>query len=180
MQVMSSVRFVFAVLCIALALLAHGKAYAQTVSEDRLKAALIYNFIMFTEWPASISNERKTLTICVSPDTLLMESLRPLEVRTLRNSAIRILPLQAPADYAPCAVLLIEERQRGDIARIRNELNRKSVLTILIGEDTEQNGAMIAISTSNGRMAFDVNTAVAQDAQLTFSSKLLRLARKVR
>jgi hypothetical protein len=180
MRAMPSPRFLAVAACLALPLvLGSADARAQAVNESKLKVALIYNFIMFTEWPGQMLNEKSKLSVCVAKESELINGLQQLETRSIRNRPLQILPLTAATDYAQCAVLVIDAADRSRLQQIRKKIDRKSVLTILDGEDTNNDGAIIAMSPANGRMVFDVNSSVAQDVQLTISSKLLRLARKV-
>lgn len=180
MHAMASIRFLAIFACLAMPLvLGSSNASAQGVNESKLKVALIYNFIMFTEWPGQALNEKSKLSICASKEGELINDLLQLESRSIRNRPLQILPLTGSTDYAQCAVLVIDAADRNHIQQIRKKIDRKNVLTILDGEDTNNDGAIIAMSSANGRMVFDVNTMVAQTMQLTISSKLLRLARNV-
>jgi len=185
MRAMTSFRLLSAAACVALPLMMGvASAYAQAVSESKLKVALIYNFIMFTEWPATGSAiagpiERSRLPVCVQKTSELFGDLLQLDGRTVRNRSLQIVPLSDNADYPSCTVLVVDAADRSRLPQIRKKTEGKGVLTILDGEDINDDGAMIAISPVYGRMVFDVNTTIAQQASVTISSKLLRLARKV-
>lgn len=179
MRVYSSIRQLAIAICLITGMMTVGSARAHSVNESQLKVALIYNFILFTEWPASAIKDNKNLTICAKADSELAASLMALEVRSIRNRQLRIQSLTEPADYTHCEVLYIDGSDRTRVSQIEKKLDRKSVLTILSGEDFSSDGAIIALSLVNGRIVFDVNVTAAQNVQLVISSKLLRLARKV-
>ena len=179
MYVYSSIRQLAIAIWLIAGTMAVGSARAQSVNEPQLKVALIYNFILFTEWPASTIKDNKNLTICAKADSELAASLIALEVRSIRNRQLRIQSLTEPVDYAQCEVLYIDGSDRTPVSQIKKKLDRKSVLTISSGEDLGNDGAIIALSLVNGRIVFDVNVTAAQNAQLVISSRLLRLARKV-
>ena len=166
------------VICAALFGLSASALHAQTVGEAQLKVALIYNFIMFTEWPADAFTNNK-LSICAMKNSVLLDALLTLEVRAIRSRPLQIVQLTEAADYSGCAVLVIDRIDRLQLPSIRKTIASRSVLTILDGDDVDNDGAIIAMSVVNGRMVFDINTQSAQNARLIFSSKLLRLARKV-
>jgi hypothetical protein len=153
-------------------------ACAQTVGEAQLKVALIYNFIMFTEWPSDTIPSNR-LPICVMKNSILLDALLALEVRAIRNRQLQIVQLGDAPDYAGCAVLVIDRIDRLQLPAIHKKIAARNVLTILDGDDIDNDGATIAMSVVDGRMVFDINTQSAQSARLVFSSKLLRLARKV-
>lgn len=155
-------------------------SYAQPVSEYDLKAAFVYNFMLFTDWPANTVYESGTLNICVHPSSALHQSLAALNGKSMKGRKLSVRHLIVADGARGCHVLLIDgDRDRW--SRIRQGLVGASVLTI---DDDEapghDGGSVISLFMDANRIVFDVDMEAARQAKLTLSSKLLRLARKVR
>ena len=94
---------------IAIPLLAPMTAAAQDVTEPALKAAFIYNFAKFTEWPADVMGAGEPLVLCVVGDVAIGEALeRAVKGRTLLGRGMGVF--QSVADVRPreaCHVLYL-------------------------------------------------------------------------
>lgn len=164
---------------IAAQLLLPGAALAQAVHESELKAAFIYNFIIFTEWPAGTAFERGTLSICVNPNGALRQHLQRLAGKSVNGRKILVRPL-APADMLYiCNVLYCDAEDRDYWKKIRKDVALLPVLTIADDAGAGIEGSIITLATHQDRIVFDVDLRTAGTARLALSSKLLRLARNV-
>jgi YfiR/HmsC-like len=148
-------------------------ARAHDVSiEYRVKAAFLFNFTKFVEWPAERSAP-EPLTICIAafnPFGSVLEEIvhdesvngRPLQVRVTR-------------DAAQCDVLFIAERVAHEpyLRAVRGQ----PVLTVGERADFLRDGGIVNFVIEDGRVRFDIARQAASRAQLTISSRLLRLAR---
>ena len=151
-------------------------AAAQAGSEAALKAACIYNFALFTEWPAAGLAPDDSLSICIHPDSPLGAALTDLNLQTIRGHQVLI---QSTPKLRNCHILLLDALDRPELGRIRQALRGSHVLTITDSAEREPGDAIIALSVENKRIVFDINLAAAHQAQPGISSKLLRLARTV-
>ncbi|NEX60653.1 YfiR family protein [Noviherbaspirillum sp. 17J57-3] len=152
---------------------------AQPVPEYDLKAAFVYNFAVFTEWPQDIANENGALNICIHPASPLRQPLLALRDRQVKGRRIAIQGLNAVDGARRCHVVVLGALDRDRATQIRKILAGASVLTISDDEDVSRDGAMIALSSDANRVVFDIDTRLAKQSRLAFSSKLLRLARSV-
>lgn len=153
-------------------------AAAQTVSEPALKAVFIYNFAVFTEWPAAALAPDASLTICVHPASQLGAALADLDLPTIRGRQVLIQSNSTP-NLRSCHILLLDVLDRPELARIKQVLRSGNVLTITDMAEPEPGDAIITLSVANQRVMFDIDLTAAHQAQLSISSKLLRLARNV-
>jgi hypothetical protein len=60
---------------VASVLLVPGPASAQEVTEAALKAAFVYNFAKFTEWPADAMPASSPIMMCVHGDPAVADAL---------------------------------------------------------------------------------------------------------
>ncbi|MES2071416.1 MAG: YfiR family protein [Pseudomonadota bacterium] len=156
-----------------------GHAQAQHAPENQLKAALIYNFVLFTEWPRASLPDGDPLILCVAKNTVVTEALGQLEQKPIAGHAVKIKAWSENDDWQACKVVYIENDERFRLPQIRKKLEGLSVLIISDKPGAIDEGAMIAIAVENNRFIFDINASAAHQARLNISSKLLRLARKV-
>lgn len=141
-----------------------------------LKAAFIYNFAGFTEWPPGTSN---TLNFCVAGKNPFGNALDSLEGKIIGNKRFTIKPLTASESPRSCQILFIGASEQAEIGRLLEEIKGAPVLTISEGNHAASQGIMITLLMEQRKIAFEVNLEAARLARLDISSKLLRLARKV-
>jgi hypothetical protein len=152
---------------------------AQPVPEYELKAAFVYNFALFTDWPADTFFEGGILNICINPSSAMRQPLSGLGDRTVKGKRIAVLPLATLDKLRACHVLFVDSGDRERWLQLRKSLGGASVLTISDDEDIGHAGSVIALGAEGKRMVFDIDLRAARDARLVLSSKLLRLARTV-
>lgn len=165
---------------IATCTVAAGAALAQSAPapEHELKAAFIYNFIQFTQWPES-AFKGTTLNLCVTRGTILYMALEPVTGKIVHGRTIALVPTQ-PEQSANCHVLVAESSDRGQAHQIRRVIANEPVLTITDDPELMREGFMIGMLVEGKRIAFIVDGTRASEARLTVSSRLLRLAKSVR
>lgn len=170
-------------LLVASVLMHCALAAAQTVPESELKAAFIFNFALFTDWPADTAYEGGLFHVCVGPASILREPLSAIVGKTVRGRRLTLRTAADPESLRACQVLVIEggggagARERW--AQTRKALDGASVLTVTDDENIAREGAVVGLATEGQRLAFDIDLKAARQARLMLSSKLLRLARTV-
>jgi hypothetical protein len=170
---------------LALMPLAGGLAHAQLpagAGEAELKVAILYNFAMFTEWPADTLPVSAPLRLCVFQGNALQMALAGLQEKQINGHqvSVRTLPAQpAAAQLATCHLLVLDAQDRERWGLLKHDLATSSVLTVADDRIIGANGAMISFGIDNRRVGFDVDMAPVRQARLSLSSKLLRLARSV-
>jgi hypothetical protein len=166
---------------LAAAMMAHGAAAGPLAApEFELEAAFVYNFILFTDWPAVALADAGAVSVCVNPDSGTRPALSDLNNRPVkgRRIAVRILP--DPESAGECNVLFLSSQDRERWGRIKRRVGDASVLTISDDAEIGRDGAVIQLFVTDHRMAFDVDMAAARQARLVLSSKLLRLSHAIR
>ena len=147
-------------------------------SEKELKVAFLYNFALYTEWPLPLAD---SLTFCLVGYNDLGSALDALSSRQIGGKPIvlRHLEIQdSHADTGACHVMYSATLSEAKLAKVANDLRQKPILSIAEGAGAEY--SMIGLARDGNRLVFDINNSRARAAGLTFSSKLLRLARSVR
>lgn len=158
-------------------LLAGSLARAEPVPENDLKAAFIFNFAVFTEWPASVLASGAPISLCASASNPMLGALAQLKDKLINGH--RVAVRAAGSQLRGCHVLLLDRGDRERWSQIKRDLAGSAVLTVLDDESISLDGAVIALSVDERRIGFDVDLGAARGARLHLSSKLLRLARSV-
>ena len=145
---------------------------AQEVSlEYRVKAAYLYNFVKFVEWPEP---RRGSLLICVAGQNPFGTVLTDL----IRNEQIRGVPLETRVILEPdpdCDVLFMP-RTSNIAAYLRAAAGMP---TLTVGETARfiEQGGIIRLFPEGVNVRFEINREAADRARLRISSRLLQLAR---
>lgn len=165
-------------LCLlAPALLVPAPARAEN-SAPAVKAAFVYNFAKFVEWPeGTFPDPRSPLDLCVA-GAGLDGHLQRLEGREAQGHPIRVRSLGSHDSPAGCHVLLLEAGP-GERAQMLQAVGGKAVLTIADSSDFPREGGMIGLFVAANRVQFAVNLGAAQGAGLKLSARMLQLAQSV-
>lgn len=157
---------------------ATGMAVAEPAAEHELKAAFIYNFIQFTQWPED-QIKGGTLNVCASPGSILHTALQAIVGKSAHGRTIALQPLPT-VQAAGCHVLVAETSDRSQLAQIRRAIASDPVLTITDDPELMREGFMIGMLVEGNRITFHIDNTRAAEVKLVVSSRLLRLAKNVR
>ena len=144
--------------------------------EYRLKAAFLYNFAVYTEWPAEVGSK---LNLCVLGQDPFGGELQQLNGKVIGARSIAVQPTTTRQTIASCQLLYISPSAIGELPQVLGALNGLSVLVVTDSPGAARAGSAINMAVQNSRVLFEVNLKAVQGARLTLSSKLLRLAREI-
>lgn len=174
MTLRSPIRTIRLAALVAIATCWSAQLPAQPQQEDELRAGLILGFARFTEWP--VPQREGPIVVCVVGHPRLAAALERISAGKLingRSASVR-QPKTAPFS-AGCHILYVGRLPGAKAAAVI----RESAVTglLLIGEDDKLQaaGAAVQLFEEDGRMSFEVNLSALQGANLSISSKLLRL-----
>ena len=144
-----------------------------------VKAAFLYNFAKFTEWPAL--RQGAPIVACIVGDGGIAAALVEIAgVRTIDDHPLVIGRSQDSATWRACQILFIADT---DIRRAVNGLTSittEPVLTVSDSAGFAQAGGIIELYSDGGQMRFVINAEAAERSGLRLSSKLLSLAKVIR
>ncbi len=152
-------------------------AAPEPVAESDLKAAFVFNFAVFTEWPQEVLAGGAPISLCASAASPRFASLAQLNDKMVNGH--RVAVRASAAALRSCHVLVLDRADRERWSQLKRDLGGANVLTVADGRAIGTDGAVIAMSIEEQRIGFDVDLGAARAARLTLSSKLLRLARSV-
>lgn len=170
-----SVRFAWAVAMGSLLAIA-PRVHAAELPEYRLKAAFVYNFALFTEWPHE-SGDR--LFVCVLGQDPFGREIDALDGKVVgrRLIAIRRQGIEQPVDE--CDIVFVPRSSIDHLPRLLTRLQGSPVLTVADSPGAAAKGVALNMVVNDGRVTFEANLKTVRAANLRVSSKLLRLATKV-
>lgn len=159
-----------------------GRAAAQQATEDEIKAAFLFNFANFVEWPStSFADPSAPLVIGVAGENNIADALdKAARGKTVNGRSLAIKRLKRTDDLRLLHVLFVGEADSAQIRRMLDAVKGQSTLTVGDGERFDALGGIITVFTEDRRVRFDINVDNAARAQLRISSKLLALAKRVR
>jgi len=149
--------------------------------EQRLKAAFLYNFARFVEWPgdASVSGSAP-LTYCVLGSGPLHSALEEsLAGKAINGRPIVVRQMARPEDALACQVAFIGLDEKKRLAEVLAALNGAAVLTVADFEQFASCGGMIQLIKEANKFRFAVNVDAVHRHGLRVSSRLLQLAEVV-
>ncbi|UDF33362.1 UNVERIFIED_ORG: YfiR family protein [Shinella sp. XGS7] len=167
---------VSALLLLALLLLLPDPARAID-AEDQLKAAFVYRFVQYTQWPPPPLRE---FSYCAVGGGGLPEALRVVAAKPLDLPYVRFHQPTTPEQARQCQILLLAFEERAELLRWQRELADAPVLTVGDGAEAFRAGLAIALVLEPNGLSFRINLVEARRRGLTLSSQLLKLAREVR
>lgn len=150
----------------------------RAVPEYTMKAAYLYNFAQLTDWP-EYSTADGAFNLCIYGHDDFGSALSTLRGKTINMQELRLRRVTDVADARLCHLLFVGDSEGARGARLLEALRTEAVLTVTDNSQIALAGAILLIRTDDQRLSFDVNLDAAKRAHLKFSSKLLRLAKRV-
>lgn len=151
-------------------------AGSQDIPEYRLKAAFLYNFAVFTEWPSETGS---TLKLCIhgrDPFGAELDSLEGKKTGARTITLQRNVTVEAAKD---CQIVFIASAAIGRLPAMSDAVRGLPVLLVAESPGAARQGAILNLSIEQSRVIFEANLEAARSARLTLSSRLLRLASEV-
>jgi hypothetical protein len=150
-------------------------------SEYQVKAAYLFNFLKFVEWPENaFVDSLAPMVIGVVGDDPFGNALPQVVIgKTVQGRDVVVRTYRAGEDLRGAHILFIGSSERKKLPAIFSSLRGSGVLTVADMEGFLDSGGMIQFVPENNRVRFAVNVEAARRAKLKMSSKLLSLAKTV-
>jgi len=155
-------------------------ADAKTELEYQVKAAFLFNFSKFVEWPSdAFMSPGDPVTVCVMGDDPFGESLDSVvQGETVNGRRLKVHRTRSTAELRACHMVFVPRSERRQ-SEILSSLRGTGILTVGDGDGFLSDGGIIRFVLDQNRVRFEINLAAAEGNRLKLSSKLLRLARRV-
>ncbi|GJL76261.1 YfiR family protein [Nitrosomonas sp.] len=151
-------------------------AFADELVEYKVKAAFIYNFIAFTQWPADTG---QTLNLCIYGKDYFDDEIDKLQNRSVNNHQIKVIRTDSIEQLQDCQAIFFSKSVREKLPALLDVIRNKPVLTLADSPGAATQGVAINMALSNEKIVFEINLREARSSGLNISARLLSLAVKV-
>jgi hypothetical protein len=150
-------------------------------SEHQVKAAFLFNFANFVQWPDGALGPAGTpLKVCVVGTDPFGAALDDaFRGQVVQERSVQIARGPTLATVGRCHILFLSQSERARWPELLKELRGVPTLTVADGPPLVRQGGMVSFVLEAKRVRFEINRGVAEHAGLRISSKLLALARIV-
>ncbi len=151
-----------------------------TVSETEVKAAFLYNFAKFVEWPAeAFSSETAPIQLAILGDEDVTAKLKTLlSDKKAHGRSFEVKRIINPQDAKTCQMVYVTSAENRRAFQVLEATRKLPVLTIGESDQFLDLGGMINFVFEDTQLRFEINSEAAERVKLEISSKLLRLAKK--
>ncbi len=158
-----------------------SSAVSAETTEFQVKAAFVYNFVKFVQWPRESfpAAGDVPISICVLGHDPLGETLESLKGLTAYGRNLSVRRIAGPGEVDRCQVLYLCRSEREAMVNILKGI-KAGVLTIGDMKSFAAAGGVINFVIADNRVSFEINVDAAEKAKLKISSQLLKLAKIVK
>lgn len=169
-------RWLLVFLLMLAQLFASPLAHAGEMLEYQVKAAFIYNFIAFTQWPGSADS---AINLCLYGEDYFGNEIDKLQNKTVGARPIKVIRVGNSNQLQQCQAVFFSKSVNNNLADLINSLENYPILTLADTPNAISRGIIINMNLVNEKIMFEINLATARKSGLDISSKLLQLAAKV-
>lgn len=146
----------------------------------RVKAAFIYNFARFVEWPDKDQpSSGGALVLATLGSDDLTEALSTVHGKSVQGRTFEVRPLAPGARTTGCHLLYVARSEHARLETSVGRMEGRPVLTIGDSDDFIERGGIIRFFLENQSVRFEICPGRAESAGLKLSARLLQVARTV-
>ncbi len=153
----------------------------ESASEYSIKAAYLYNFATYVDWPPAVLGEADSrFVIGVLGAHRLAEYLAAMTAdRRVHGRPIEVREIASGESIDSLQMLFIARDSAEALPRLRDAARRHSVLIVTEWESALDSGSVINFRLIDQRVRFEVSLAAADNCSLSVSSRMLAVAHRV-
>lgn len=150
---------------------------AGETSENEVKAAYLFNFAKFVEWPErAFASKTSPFILCILGDNPFGEALTSLEMKKIKGRSLTVVRAHSKEQIKACHMLYVSESEKKELTDIFIKTGNRPCLTVSSIEDFASKGGMIGFVRKGNNIRFVVNLDMVKRVELSVSSRLLNLA----
>ena len=175
MAILSTQSLLVAIVLAALHLPA---APGETIDEYQVKAAFLFNFAKFVDWPAqAFKGPTDPIAICLFGTNPFGNSLEDaVDKKAVGGRAFVVRRVSDVLQAAGCHILFITSSGQKKYQMFGQDVVMNGVLIVGETPGFASEGGIVNLRLEQGRVRIEVNVHAAERANLRISSKLLSLA----
>jgi len=150
--------------------------------ERRVKAAFLYQFIPYVDWPPGLHTAPATPIVIavVGDDSVVSELTTVIGGRTAKDRPVVVRRWREADLQGGVAIVYVRREESARLPTIARAAQQTATLVVSEHESALKQGGMINFQIAEGRVRFDVALGTVESAGLRISSRLLAVARDVR
>jgi len=177
----SVLRYGFAAILVCGMALTPAFGRAEDNKEYLVKAAFIYNFVKFIEWPGELAiGKQSSIDVCILGDSPLRKTSDVFKAASTAKLSLSLVEEKnwknAPSH---CHILFISDSEEGKVGEILAGLKGQPVLTVSDIDHFAEDDGMIGFVNSDNKIKLVVNTKSTAAAGMKADAQLLEIALKV-
>lgn len=163
-------------------LCAAAPAAAQQASEHEVKAAFLFKFPAFVEWPqdAQARADAPFVIALLGADDIADELQKLAQDRSLQNRPLQVRRLKPGESPRGAHIVFVGAGEAGRLPQIAKALQNSPTLVVSDVPGGLEQGSAINFLLANNRVRFDIVTEAAERNRLRLSPRLLAVANSVR
>lgn len=179
MDIIRRVVLLIAVQCLAACAWAAGSGAGDI--EYQIKAAYLYKFAAYVEWPSAAFAEANTPVIIavVGADDVAAALNNIKAGQMVNNRAVQVKLLKPGDPLTGVQILFIGRQESGHLRRWLDSVQAQPVLTVTEWAGALGVGSVINFVPVDDRIRFEVSAVSAERSGLKISARLLSVAQKV-
>ena len=158
-----------------------GAADDSETLELRVKAAFLYKFVGYVEWPPkSFERPETPVTIgVIGAESLAAELTQAVTGRTVNDRPVAVKRLKPGESLAGVHVLFVGRSENARLDQLAQSAQPRSILTVSESDGALARGSVINFVLTGGRVRFEIALDSAEKSGLKLSSRLLAVAQQV-
>ncbi|MEO8464029.1 MAG: YfiR family protein [Gammaproteobacteria bacterium] len=150
------------------------------VSERSVKAAFLYKFASYVQWPDVDAKTDAPITIGVIGATDFARELAEITAnRTINSRRINVRRLTMGTSLDDLEILFIAKEEGDHLPQLLSAARDKPILTVTESDGALSSGSIINFTVDQDRVRFEISLYAAEKSQLRLSARLLAVAQGV-
>jgi hypothetical protein len=156
--------------------------FAQSVEGSQVKAAYLYNFAKFVEWPPEVfRSPDDPIVICATGDEHTSDFLKQaVSGKKANGRRVEVRLPHSSAEFRLCHILFVGFSDGKHVSDTLEQLRGSSVLTVGQSDQFIRLGGMINLTPTNATIDLEIAPEASSAVGLKISSRLLVVARLVK
>jgi hypothetical protein len=169
-------------LLVCCALPCQGAGSDTTSRENPIKAAFLFNFARFIDWPQHAFSASENLVIAVAGSPAMLSILTDIaKEERVSDRKVSVMTVQSMATPPKCHILYVSASLDGASATtLLSRVRQPGVLTVGDSANFISTGGIIRFYLVDRKIHFEIGVDRAARAGLRIGSQLLRLGRIIR
>lgn len=150
----------------------------ESITEYHIKAAFLYNFAKFVEWPTNaFADEAAPFNLCVIGTEPFLDVREALVGKTIKGRRVEVSRVDSAGVAGQCQLLFVSASPDNPAAPGVLPIDlRERALTVGESNDFIARGGIINLKTVNNKVRFEIDRGAGERFGFEFSSQLLKLA----